>query len=204
MTLRIKEWADEHDAAFFPVHPVHETVLGVRCYPTIADVPGDIDLAVILTGRAVESFEEVVARRARFAVIFAAGFSEAGADGEALEARLRELVRDGATHLLGPNTNLNAFSDFRDDLPGPSIALITQSGHQGRPDLPGPGARHRRVALGADGQRGRPRVRRLRPLLRRPARGRRRRRLHRGLQGRPVPHARRRPRGAGSASRSSS
>src|SRR5215472_11447061 len=74
MTLRIKEWADAHDATFFPVHPVHEAVLG------------DIDLAVILTGRAVESFEEVVARRARFAVIFAAGFSEAGADGEALEA----------------------------------------------------------------------------------------------------------------------
>jgi acyl-CoA synthetase (NDP forming) len=137
MTRRIKEWADAHDAAFFPVHPVHEAVLGVRCYPSIADVPGDIDLAVILTGRAVESFEEVVARRARFAVIFAAGFSEAGADGEALEARLRELVREGSTHLLGPNTNLNAFSEFRDDLPGPSIALITQSGHQGRPIFQG-------------------------------------------------------------------
>src|SRR5215472_16303117 len=61
MTLRIKEWADAHDATFFPVHPVHEAVLGVRCSPSIADVPGDIDLAVILTGRAVESFEEVVA-----------------------------------------------------------------------------------------------------------------------------------------------
>ena len=137
MTRRIKEWADEHDAAFFPVHPVHEAVLGVRSYPSIAEVPGDIDLAVILTGRAVESFEEVVARRARFAVIFAAGFSEAGADGEVLEDRLRELVREGSTHLLGPNTNLNAFSEFRDDLPGPSIALITQSGHQGRPIFQG-------------------------------------------------------------------
>ena len=137
MTRRIKEWADAHHAAFFPVHPVHETVLGVRGYPSVADVPGEIDLAVILTGQAVESFEEVVARRARFAVIFAAGFSEAGGDGEALEARLAELVRVGSTHLLGPNTNLNAFSEFRDDLPGPSIALITQSGHQGRPIFQG-------------------------------------------------------------------
>jgi len=137
MTLRIKQWADAHDASFFPVHPTHESVLGTRCYASIADVPGDIDLAVILTGRAVESFEEVVARGARFAVIFAAGFSEAGADGEALEARLAELVREGSTHLLGPNTNLNAFSEFREDLPGPSIALITQSGHQGRPIFQG-------------------------------------------------------------------
>ena len=37
------------------------------------------------------------------------------------------------TRLLGPNTNLNAFETFRDDLPGKRIALITQSGHQGRP-----------------------------------------------------------------------
>jgi acetate---CoA ligase (ADP-forming) len=92
---------------------------------------------VILTGNAVDSFAEVVARKARFAVIFAAGFSEVGEDGEALEERLSELVRSGETRLLGPNTNLNAFSDFRDDLPGPSIALITQSGHQGRPVFQG-------------------------------------------------------------------
>jgi acyl-CoA synthetase (NDP forming) len=137
MTLRIKQWADEHGASFFPVHPVYETVLGARCYTSIDDVPGDIDLAVILTGNAVDSFAEVVARKARFAVIFAAGFSEVGGDGEALEGRLSELVRSGETRLLGPNTNLNAFSDFRDDLPGPSIALITQSGHQGRPVFQG-------------------------------------------------------------------
>src|SRR5690606_21167245 len=46
---------------------------------------------------------------------------------------LENLVDGGTTHLLGPNTNLNAFESFRDDLPGPAIALITQSGHQGRP-----------------------------------------------------------------------
>src|SRR5207253_1957470 len=39
--------------------------------------------------------------------------------------------------VLGPNTNLNAFEEFRDDLAGPSIALITQSGHQGRPVFQG-------------------------------------------------------------------
>jgi acyl-CoA synthetase (NDP forming) len=137
MTLRIKQWADAHGASFFPVHPVYETVLGERCYASVNDVPGSIDLAVILTGQAVQSFAEVVARHAKFAVIFAAGFSEVGADGEELEARLADLVRDGDTHLLGPNTNLNAFSDFRTDLPGPSIALITQSGHQGRPVFQG-------------------------------------------------------------------
>ncbi len=137
MTARLAAWARTNDAAFFPVHPVYETVQGAKCYPSIQDVPGDIDLAVILTGRAVDTFEEVVARKAKFAVIFAAGFSEAGRDGEQLEARLERLVRSGDTRLLGPNTNLNAFEDFRDDLEGPAIALITQSGHQGRPVFQG-------------------------------------------------------------------
>ncbi len=137
MTRKIKGWADAHGATFYPVHPSHETVLGERCYASVFDVPGDLDLAVILTGKAVDTFEEVLQRKAAFAVIFAAGFAEAGKDGAKLQARLDDLVRDGEVHLLGPNTNLNAFEDFRADLTGPSIALITQSGHQGRPVFQG-------------------------------------------------------------------
>jgi acyl-CoA synthetase (NDP forming) len=137
MTRKIKGWADAHGATFYPVHPSHEKVLGERCYASVFDVPGDLDLAVILTGKAVDTFEEVLQRKAAFAVIFAAGFAEAGKDGAKLQARLDDLVRDGEVHLLGPNTNLNAFEDFRADLTGPSIALITQSGHQGRPVFQG-------------------------------------------------------------------
>ena len=58
---------------FYPVHPTYETVLGHKCYASLADVPGDLDLAIILTGRAVDTFEEVLQRKAKFAVIFAAG-----------------------------------------------------------------------------------------------------------------------------------
>ena len=107
-------------------------MFGRRVYRTIADVPERVDLVAILTGSAVDTFAEVAAAKAKFAVIFAAGFSEIGKDGEKLEARLRGLVRDGDTHLLGPNTNLNAFESFREDLAPPALALITQSGHQGR------------------------------------------------------------------------
>jgi acetate---CoA ligase (ADP-forming) len=137
MTAKIKQWADGHGATFFPVHPRYESVLGARSYADVFEVPGEIDLAVILTGKAVDTFEEVRRRGAAFAVIFAAGFSEAGADGVAREARLTELVRTGDVRLLGPNTNLNAFEEFRADLEGPGIALVTQSGHQGRPVFQG-------------------------------------------------------------------
>ena len=137
MTRKFDAWARQHGAAFYPVHPNYETVLGHPCYKSIFDVPGEIDLAIILTGRAVDTFEEVLQRKPKFAVIFAAGFSETGTEGKKLEQRLEGLVQSGDVRLLGPNTNLNAFEDFRDDLDGPSIALITQSGHQGRPVFQG-------------------------------------------------------------------
>jgi acyl-CoA synthetase (NDP forming) len=137
MTRKFAAWAEQHGATFSPVHPTYETVLGHRCYSSLDEVPGDLDLAIILTGRAVDTFEEVLQRKAKFAVIFAAGFSETGHAGEQLERRLAGLVDSGEVRLLGPNTNLNAFEDFRSDLEGPSIALITQSGHQGRPVFQG-------------------------------------------------------------------
>ncbi len=137
MTRKFKSWSEKHGSEFFPVHPEHDEIYGSKVFRSIFDVPGEIDLAIILTGAAVDTFEEVLQRKAKFAVIFAAGFSETGATGEALEARLEALVRTGDVRLLGPNTNLNAFEDFRDELAGPSIALITQSGHQGRPVFQG-------------------------------------------------------------------
>jgi acyl-CoA synthetase (NDP forming) len=137
MTRKFDAWATANNATFYPVHPEYDEVLGHRCYRSIFDIPGDIDLAIILTSRAEQTFEEVLQRKAKFAVIFAAGFSETGKDGERREAHLTELVRGGDVRLLGPNTNLNAFEDFRVDLDGPSIALVTQSGHQGRPVFQG-------------------------------------------------------------------
>ncbi|MFM7224168.1 MAG: acetate--CoA ligase family protein [Actinomycetota bacterium] len=137
MTRKLAAWADRNGAEFHPVNPGYTEVLGRPCVGTLAEVPGAIDLVIILTGRPDATFAEARARGARFAVIFAAGFSETGAEGAQREARLVDLVAGGATRLLGPNTNLNAFEDFRTDLEGPAIALITQSGHQGRPVFQG-------------------------------------------------------------------
>jgi acyl-CoA synthetase (NDP forming) len=133
MTRKIMHWADHFGATIHPVNPNRETVYDLTCRSSIDDIDGDVDLAVILTGNAIEGFESVLDKKPRFAVIFAAGFAETGAAGAAQQARLDELVDASDTHLLGPNTNLNAFETYRDDLPGKRIALITQSGHQGRP-----------------------------------------------------------------------
>jgi acetate---CoA ligase (ADP-forming) len=137
MTMKIREWAEQAGADVYLVNPNREEIGGLKCYPTILDVPPDVDLAAILVGDAVPALEQVIEKKAKFAVVFAAGFAEVGAEGERLQARMEELIVGSEVHLLGPNTNLNAFESFRDDLPGKAIALITQSGHQGRPVFQG-------------------------------------------------------------------
>jgi acyl-CoA synthetase (NDP forming) len=133
MWKKILAWGGKFGATVTPVNPRYDELDGVPCAKSVADVPGPLDLAVILVGDAISVFEEVAAAKARFAVIFAAGFAEVGGEGIDQQRKLTDMVQASDTHLLGPNTNLNAFETFREDVPGKRIALITQSGHQGRP-----------------------------------------------------------------------
>jgi acetate---CoA ligase (ADP-forming) len=130
---RLLAWSGEVGAEIVPVNPTKTEVDGLACMASLLDVGGEIDLVAVLVSDAVPVVEQAIAAGARFAVVFAAGFAEQGADGRAAQDRLGEIVAASELHLLGPNTNLNAFESFRTDLPGRKIALISQSGHQGRP-----------------------------------------------------------------------
>ena len=133
ITRQLADWAERVGATLYPVHPSRPAVFGIPCSPSVADLPEQVDLAVVLVGDPLPVIEELAEAKARFAVVFASGFAETGPQGEAAQRRLAAAVERSGLRLLGPNTNLNAFERFRDDLEGPAIALITQSGHQGRP-----------------------------------------------------------------------
>ncbi|MEU9209339.1 acetate--CoA ligase family protein [Streptomyces sp. NPDC048415] len=133
ITRQLIGWADRVGARLHPVHPTRPSVFGIPCAPSVADLPEQVDLAVLLVGDPLPVIGELAEAKVKFAVAFASGFAETGAEGAAAQGRLADAVRRSGLRLLGPNTNLNAFENFRDDLDGPAIALITQSGHQGRP-----------------------------------------------------------------------
>jgi acyl-CoA synthetase (NDP forming) len=133
ITRQLIAWAERVGARLHPVHPRRQTVFGHDCFPSVTEVPEPVDLAVLLVADPLPVIEELGEAEVPFAVAFASGFAETEEAGAAAQNRLAAAVERSGLRLLGPNTNLNAFERFRTDLDGPAIALITQSGHQGRP-----------------------------------------------------------------------
>ncbi len=89
----------------FPVNPNAASVDGVLSYPSVLDVPGDIDLAVIVVPApmVLDVVEECGKRGIWGLVIISAGFGEAGGEGKQREKRLLEKVLSYGMRVIGPN-----------------------------------------------------------------------------------------------------
>lgn len=129
----LRDWATRAGAAIHPVNPHRDIVDGLPCVARLTDLDEPVDVAAVLVGRPESTIRDAADTGVAFVVVFSAGYAETGEDGSASQAALAEIVRGTDTRLLGPNTNLNAFEAFRGDLDGDAIAIISQSGHQGRP-----------------------------------------------------------------------
>ena len=119
------------------VNPHRREVCGVPTYPALADAPGKLDLAVIVTPAATVPgvIRECGAAGVGGAVIISAGFKEIGAAGAQLEQEALAEARRGKVRLIGPNclgvmnpfAKLNATFAQSMALEG-SVALLSQSG----------------------------------------------------------------------------
>jgi acetyltransferase len=88
-----------------PINPGRAEVFGLKAYPTIIDVPGEIPLAVIAvnTKSVVSIVEEAGKKGVKAGVIFADGFAEGGEPGRQLEGYLTAAAKAANLKLLGPN-----------------------------------------------------------------------------------------------------
>ncbi len=87
----------------WPVHPSKDEVRGIRCYRSVAELPGAPDASFVAVNRnlAVETMGELARKGAGGAVCFAAGFKEAGPEGAKLQDEL--VAAAGDMPFLGPN-----------------------------------------------------------------------------------------------------
>lgn len=129
----------------YPVNPRHQEVAGRPCYGSVADIPCDVDLCLILTPKqAVEAtVVECAEKRVPYVVIPTAGFGEAGLEGAKLQEALMAIARSGNIRLLGPNCMgfinfkekvVASFGGFLADvesLAAGNVAFVSQSGAVG-------------------------------------------------------------------------
>src|SRR5512135_1210302 len=89
----------------FPVNPKRAGVLGIKAYPSIAEVPERVDLAVVVTPAATVPgiIGECVDAGVTAAIVISAGFKETGPAGADLERQILEQARRGRMRIIGPN-----------------------------------------------------------------------------------------------------
>ena len=124
----------------YPVNPRYDAVMGVRCYPSLTDLPESPDLVgvVVPYDRVMDVLDQCVQCRAGSAIVISAGFAERGIDERSdLQKRMGEFALRSGVRVCGPNclgvANLRtgiwatASSLAADGKSGP-IGLVSQSG----------------------------------------------------------------------------
>jgi acyl-CoA synthetase (NDP forming) len=89
----------------YPINPRYESLLGRRCYPSIAELPRAVDVVAFCVNhaRVLEHMQPAADRGIGAAVIFDGGFAEADADGRARQEAIAGICREAAMTLCGPN-----------------------------------------------------------------------------------------------------
>jgi acetyl coenzyme A synthetase (ADP forming)-like protein len=89
----------------YPVHPSAAEIQGLPAFARLTEIPGAVDLAVIVVpaARVVEVARDAAAKHVKAMVVISAGFSEIGAEGRTRERELLDVVRDAGMRLIGPN-----------------------------------------------------------------------------------------------------
>ena len=89
----------------FPVNPKADDVLGYKCYHSIENIDGQIDLAIIVIPKqfAEESVDAFLKKNVKSIILITAGFKETGKEGEDAERKIVEKIKQANARMVGPN-----------------------------------------------------------------------------------------------------
>ena len=121
----------------YPVNNKRSEIQGVKCYPSVGDIPGPVDMVVITVPAQLVPgiMDECGKKGVKMAVVITAGFKEMNEEGKALEERMVAIARSYGVRIVGPNCLGLILPPYKLDttyvatspLPG-DIAFISQSG----------------------------------------------------------------------------
>ncbi|MHB9024942.1 MAG: acetate--CoA ligase alpha subunit [Armatimonadota bacterium] len=123
--------------AIYPVNPKADVILGLDAYPSVLDIPGPVDLAVIvIPAKFVAGVMEQCGEKGIDAVvIISAGFKEIGPEGAVLQQEMMEIAKQHGIRVIGPNclgiisTGVGLNASFAPTTPkNGHLGLLSQSG----------------------------------------------------------------------------
>jgi len=120
----------------YPVNPSSDEVLGLKAYPSLADIPGEVDLAVIIIPArfCVQAMEDCARKGVKAVIIEAMGFTEIGAPGKEIQDRIEAIAKTAGIRVMGPNCTGIVSRDISTtffpikDVPRGNVVMIGQSG----------------------------------------------------------------------------
>ena len=128
---------DRYSGAIYPVNPKETEIRGLKCYASIADIPGPIGLALVCTpAHTLPAVIELCGEHGvKGAVVLAGGFAEAGDAGRRLQEQMVATARANGVRIIGPNTsgmfnthqacNIAGFAHLKKG----GVGLLSQSGN---------------------------------------------------------------------------
>ncbi|MFW5932385.1 MAG: acetate--CoA ligase family protein, partial [Desulfohalobiaceae bacterium] len=129
-----------YQGRIYPINPKGGKISGVQVYPSLQDIPGEVDLAVVTipASQILDLVPELQAKGVENMLLVTSGFAETGSQGRQLEQELVQKARQAGILILGPNTMgiCNPHQDFHctgtvvHPHPG-SISMVSQSGNMG-------------------------------------------------------------------------
>jgi acyl-CoA synthetase (NDP forming) len=125
------------EGRIYPVNPRESRVLGLESFPSVTDIPGEVDLAVITvpTAGVKQVIQGCIYKGVKSVIVITSGFSEVGGQGAVLESEIGDMARSAGLALAGPNcvglisTHAKLYCHMMPFYPsrGP-IAIVAQSG----------------------------------------------------------------------------
>lgn len=121
----------------YPINPKADEILDLPAYPSVTDVPGELDLAIIVIPErfVLDVMRECGAKGVRAVIVITAGFRETGIEGVRREQELAEIAQQHDMRVIGPNclgvidTVCPINASFAASMPDKGrIAFMSQSG----------------------------------------------------------------------------
>ncbi|RPJ63590.1 MAG: hypothetical protein EHM12_01915 [Dehalococcoidia bacterium] len=96
-----------YEGRIFPVNHTADQIMGVKCYPSVEDVPTvpDLTLVAVPSAASLDAISQCAAKGAKALVMVNAGFAEVSESGARLQDALLRAARDAKIRIMGPNTS---------------------------------------------------------------------------------------------------